>query len=137
MTRTILALISRRFALLLALIVGATIFSVAPAQAYQPGDAIPSRPRYLPVTGHWNYECEFPGWRSGAKVIAHCELWSHTRSGWVLLESLKRTWTPPPSQRGIVATEPVNMGGGITLCTRARAHSVDGGVVSDMKCYFV
>lgn len=137
MTHGVLTILNRRLAVLLALIVGTLVFAVSPAQAYEPGRAVAHRPQYQAYTGYWKYDCSFAGWRSGAKVVHHCELWSYTINGYIKLEGKKGNWTPPPKTKNVAFTEPVNMGGGITLCTRARAYSVDGGANSGMVCYFV
>lgn len=114
--------------------------TAAPAHAYDPGKAVVNgRPTYDAYTGHWKYSCSFTGWRSGVKVVYHCELWERNeRTGNRLLEDTKGNWTPGATSKTVTATEPVVMGLGIELCVKARALSVDGGVKTGLQhCYFV
>lgn len=133
---------ARMVAVIVATLAGIVGISVSPAQAYVPGKASVSRPVYNAYTGAWDYGCSFTNWRSGAKVVYHCELWVYPPGKSASrLEDTNGSWTPNPTYRNVRASEHVVMGLGNMLCVRARAYSVDGGVTTPMPkenaCYFV
>lgn len=120
-----------------AALLGAFLVASPPAQAYAPGNASVISLERNPYTGAWEYSCSFSGWRSGAKVVYHCELFGYTvNRGYWLLGSNQGSWTPPPSSITRSGADMAAVGSG-NICVRARAYSVDGGANSGYRlCRF-
>jgi hypothetical protein len=112
--------------------VGVLAATAGPAAAYSPGRAVAYRPVYSVGADGWSYHCSFPGWRSGAKVIWHCDLHEIFLgdAGWedVLIAPHSGSWTPGSSTYTTPTwVRKLNAADG-ELCLEAYALSVDGGV---------
>lgn len=120
-----------------AVLLGSLLAVQAPAQAYSPGDARALSLQKNAYTGKWTYTCGFSGWRSGAKVVYHCELFTFTApGGYVKQGSVDGSWVPGPNSIAVNGSDVVPIGSG-NICVRARAVSVDGGVNSGyQRCRF-
>ena len=128
---------ARRGLILLATIV-LPMWMIGPAQGatYAPGTAVAYKVVYNQNTGYWDYHCAFNNWRSGGKVVWHCELHDiHSALPWggglidTIIQDHTGSWTPPPSYKTTATYHLIETTGAHgQLCVVARALSVDGGV---------
>ena len=120
-----------------ALTMGVSITTALPAAAYAPGTAAAHKPTYNSKTLVYDYSCTFAHWRSGAKVVWHCDLYEHnlTDGGWEWVPSAPHSgsWTPGPTSKTTSYTRKLVVGQG-QLCTWASALSVDGGTGLKIAC---
>jgi hypothetical protein len=122
----------------LALTAGVSVTTALPAAAYSPGTSVAYKPTYNVDEGGWNYHCSYAHWRSGAKVVWHCDLHEVYLDdlGWHddIIIKHSGSWTPGPTGHSTPTyLRRLTIGDG-ELCTVASALSVDGGSGTVRKC---